>query len=166
GKNSAGEREEMRGENHAVFGQTSVFENFRSMAMGKQVIGFKIFVDFDEVEVATGIFASATGAGLAIADDAGGVGDEACIGERPECEDDAGGVAAGIGEKASLGNFRGVKFGQAIDGFAEPIGVRRGKLVPGSERLGGVKAKSAAEIDDAKACVDESGRDFRGNFVG
>src|SRR5260370_14710315 len=43
--------------------------------------------------------------------------------------------------------------------------MRRGELVPGGEGLGGAKAKSAAEIDDAEAGLEESRRDFRGNFV-
>ena len=121
GKDSAGQREEMRGENHAVFGQAGVLENFRSMTMGEQVVGLEIFVDFDEVEVATRIFAGATGSGLAIAHDAAGAGEEAGIGKRAEGEDDAGGVAAGIGEKTGLGDLRGIEFGKTIDGFPEPV---------------------------------------------
>jgi len=44
----------MSGEDHAVFGQTSVLENFRRVTMRKEIVGFEIFVDLDEVEVATG----------------------------------------------------------------------------------------------------------------
>src|SRR6266851_3010173 len=164
-KNSAGQRQKMRGENHAVFGQAGVLENFRGVAMREKVIGLEIFVDFNEMEVATGIFAGATGSGLAIAHNAAAGCDEASIGERPQGENDAGGIAAGVGEEAGLGNFRGIKLREAINGFTEPIGVRRGKLVPGGEGFGGAKAKSAAEIDDAETHLEESRCDFRGNFV-
>ncbi len=54
GKNSTSQREKMRGKDEAIFGQAGVLENFRRVAMGKQVVGLEIFVDFDEVEVATG----------------------------------------------------------------------------------------------------------------
>ncbi len=36
--------------------------------MRKEVVGAKVLVDFDEVQVAARIFARASGAGLAIAD--------------------------------------------------------------------------------------------------
>src|SRR6266404_7141181 len=68
GKNSASQREEMRGEDDAIFGQAGVLEYFRRVAVGKKIIGLEIFVDFDEVEIATGIFAGAASSGLAIAD--------------------------------------------------------------------------------------------------
>jgi len=43
--------------------------------MGKEIVGFEIFVYFDEVEVAAGIFAGAAGSGLAITDYAAAFGD-------------------------------------------------------------------------------------------
>jgi len=108
GKNSASEREEMSGEDDAIFGQAGVLENFGRVAMREEVIGLEIFVDLDEVEVATGIFACAAGAGLAVADDAGAAGDEAGFGEGAQGENDAGGVAAGIGDEARRGDLGGV----------------------------------------------------------
>ncbi len=52
-----------------------MFENFRRVPMGEEVVGFEIFVHFDELQVAAGLFARAAGAGLAVADHAALVGD-------------------------------------------------------------------------------------------
>ncbi len=98
----------MGGEDDAIFGQASVLENFGSVAMREEIVGLEIFVDLDKVEVATGILACAAGAGLAVADDAGAAGDEAGFGEGAQCENDAGGVAAGIRDEARRGDLGGV----------------------------------------------------------
>ena len=98
GKNSASEREQVRGENHAVFRQAGVLENFRRVAMREQVVGLEVFVDFDELEVATGVFAGTAGAGFAIAHDAAVGGNQAGVRERAQRKNHAGGVAAGIGD--------------------------------------------------------------------
>src|SRR5208283_2546522 len=68
-KNSAGDRKQMRGENQLRFGNARMFKNFRSVAVREQVIGAKVLVDFDEVQIATGLSACAACAGFAIADD-------------------------------------------------------------------------------------------------
>src|SRR6266478_6031553 len=144
----------------------SVIKNFGSVAMREQVVGLEIFVDLDEVEVATGIFACAAGTGLAVADDAAALGDEAGFGERAQGENHAGGVAAGIGNKARGGDFSSVQLGKTVDRFAEPACVGSGELVPGRKGIRGAKTEGAAEIDDAEASLQQRGGDFRGNFVG
>src|SRR5882724_2688112 len=112
--------------------------------MGEQVVGFEILVDLDEMEVAAWLFTCSGGAGFAVADDLAAIGDPIGLGEWAEREDHAGGVAAGIGDEAGLGDFVGVKFGQAVDSLAEPVGVRGGQLVPPFKRFGGAEAESSA----------------------
>jgi hypothetical protein len=133
--------------------------------MGEEVVGLEIFVHFDELQVATGLFACAAGAGLAVADHAAPVGDPIGLGERAERKNDTGGVAAGIGDEARFGDFGGVEFRKALDGFAEPIGVWRGQLVPGFEGFGVTEAKGAAEINDPDSGFHQHGSDFRRGFV-
>jgi hypothetical protein len=72
----------MCGKNELRFWEAGVFENLRRMAMRKKIVGFEIFVDFDELQVATGIFAGATGARLAIADNVLVRSDKAGFNER------------------------------------------------------------------------------------
>ena len=62
-----------------IFGEASVFEDFRRVSMREKVVGLEIFVYLDEVEVATGIFAGAARAGLAVANNITGVGDPSCF---------------------------------------------------------------------------------------
>src|SRR5258708_8351517 len=80
GKNPASQWEEMRGEDDAIFRPARAFEDFPRVSMGKKIIGLEIFVDLDEVEIATGIFAGAASSGLAIADHTAAAGDEAGFG--------------------------------------------------------------------------------------
>src|SRR5258708_3947697 len=155
----------MRGEDDAIFWQARVFEDFRRVAMGKKIIGLEIFVDLDEVEIATGIFAGAASSGLAIADHTAAAGDEAGFGERAESENDAGGVTAGIGDEARGGDLASVQLGEAVDGFAEPTRVRSRELIPGRKGIGGTKTESAAEIDDAQTGLEKRRGDFRGNVM-
>jgi hypothetical protein len=117
------------------------------------------------VEIAARIFASAGNAGFAVADDAGVRGDPAFFRERPQSQDHAGGIAAGIGDQARLGNLIRIDFWNAVGGFAEPICVRRGQFVPGRECVRGAEAKGAAQIHDAEACIKQGRRDFRRNFM-
>src|SRR5580692_8547998 len=142
-----------------------MFENLRRVAMREEIIGFEIFVDFDELEVAAWISACAADAGFAIADDALVWRDKTSIGERAEGKDDAGGVAAGIGDEASFCDFFGIELGKAVDGFAEIISVRRRQLVPGGECFRCVKAEGAAQIHDTQTRFEKRGGEFGGNFM-
>src|SRR5258708_15139610 len=132
--------------------------------MGKKIIGLEIFVDLDEVEIATGIFAGAASSGLAIADHTAAAGDEAGFVERTESDNDAGVVTAGIGDEARGGNLACVQLEEAVDRFAEPTRVRSAELIPGRKGIGGAKTESAAEIDDAQTCFEKRRGEFRGNF--
>ncbi len=78
------------------------------MAVREKIVGFEVFVDFDELQIAAGIFTCAACAGFAVADDVLVRRDETAFGERPQREDDAGGVAAGIGNEAGFGDFFGI----------------------------------------------------------
>jgi len=142
-----------------------VVENFRRVAVRKEIVGFEVFVDFDELQIAPGVFASAAGAGFAIANDILIRRDPASFGERAKREDNARGVAAGIGNKAGVGNFLGIELGKAVGRFAKVISMRSGQLVPGSERFRSAKAESSAQIHNAQAGFEKSGRKLRGDFV-
>ncbi len=111
----------MSGKDHAIFRETGVIENFRGVAMREQVVGFEIFIDFNEMEVAAKFFTCARGTGFAITDHLAAFGDPVGFRERAERQDHAGGVATGIGDESRFGDFVGVKLGQAVNGFAEPI---------------------------------------------
>jgi len=60
----------------------------------------------------------------AIRDDLRGRIEQASIGKRAHGEDDACGVAAGIGDELSRSEFVRVKLRQAVDGGIEPCSVR------------------------------------------
>src|SRR5208282_5376008 len=121
GKNASRKRQQMRRENELRFGEAGVLENFGRVAVREKIVGFEIFVDFDELQIAPGIFACAAGTGFAIADDVLVWSDKTGFGERAQSEDDAGGVAAGIGDQAGFGDFFGIQFGKAVDSFAKVI---------------------------------------------
>src|SRR5579862_5843942 len=108
----------MRGEDEAVLRQAGMFENFRGVAMREKIVSLEIFIDLDEVEVATRIFAGAAGAGFAIAYYGAGRGDETGIGEGTKGQDDAGSVATGISDQACRRDFGGVQLRQAVHGIA------------------------------------------------
>src|SRR6202022_1542023 len=133
--------------------------------MREKIIGLEIFVDLDEVEIASGIFACSAGAGLAVANNTAAAGEGAGFGKGAQGENDAGGVATGISYEARGGNLASVQLGKTIDGFAEPVCARGGELIPGRKRIGGTKAECTAEIDDAQTGFEERGRYFRGNFM-
>jgi len=56
------------------------FENFRRVPVREKAVGLEILIHFDEVQIAARVFASAAGAGLAIANDtAPGASRPACV---------------------------------------------------------------------------------------
>ncbi len=69
GEDSASNREEVRGEDEFGLVHASVLEDFGRVAMGKKIVGAKVFIHFDEVEFAARFFASSACAGFAVADD-------------------------------------------------------------------------------------------------
>src|SRR5580658_4074395 len=165
GKNSTCERQQMSRKNELRFAEPGVFQDFRGMAMREKIVGFEVFVDFDELQISPWIFACATCSGLAIADDVLAVRDETSIGKRAEGEDDACCIAAGIGDQARLCYVPGIQLGKAVDGFAEIAGVRRRQFVPGGECFRLTKAEGAAQVNDAQARLEKRGGELRGHFV-
>jgi len=61
-----------------IFGEASVFEDFRRVSMREKVVGLK-FRPPRRSGGRDGIFAGAAGAGLAVADNTAGVGDPSCF---------------------------------------------------------------------------------------
>ena len=51
GKNTACERQQVRGENNLRLAETSVFENFRRVTMVEETVSLEIFIHFDELQV-------------------------------------------------------------------------------------------------------------------
>src|SRR5580693_4591332 len=81
-ENSARHRQEVRRKNELRFGEAGVLENFRRVAVREKIVGLEILVHFNELQIATWIFACAAGARLAVADDALVRGDETGFSER------------------------------------------------------------------------------------
>src|ERR1700687_1272050 len=151
----------MSRENHLRLAQAGVLENFWCVAVREEAVGLEIFIDLNEVEIAPQAFARSARTGLAVADDAREGGNPACCGERPQAEDDAGGVTAGIGDQSSLADLGGIELGNSIDGFSEPIGVRRGESVAGGEGVRSAKAECTGEVHDADTGFDRSRRELQ-----
>src|SRR5882724_3801366 len=137
----------MSAERELRFGNAGVLENLRGVPMRKEIVGFEVFVNFDEMEVATGILAGTAGSGFAIANDAAARSDPEERGKRAKSQDYAGGVATRIGNELRRLNLLGIKFGNAVRGLGQRGGVRRRQLVPGSESVRGAKPKCTTEID-------------------
>src|SRR5882724_151100 len=165
GENAARNGKEMRREEESRFGQAGVVENFGCMAMRKEVVRLEVFIELGELEILAQFFACSSGAGLAIRDDLRGGIEQASIGKWAHGEDDACGVAAGIGDELSRSEFVRVKLGQAVDGGIEPCGVRRRELVPGLKDSGVAKAECTAEVDDFDAGFEEFRRKFSRHIV-
>src|SRR6184192_4028453 len=140
-------------------------EKMGCMAMRKKIVSLEIFVKLGELEILAQLFAGSSGAGLAVGDDLRGRIEQARIGKRAHGEDDACGVAAGIGDELSGSEFVRAKLGQAVDGGIEPCGVRRREFVPGLEDSGVAEAEGAAEIDDFDAGFEEFRRKFGRHLV-
>src|SRR5690348_12010749 len=114
------------------------------MAVREKAVGFEIFIHFHKVEVAARIFACAAGAGLAVANDAGAGSQQARLRKRPQSENHASSITAGIRYQPSLRNLARIELGNTIDSFREPFSVGRGQLVPGGEGFGVTKAECSA----------------------
>ena len=117
-------------EDEFVFRQAGLLQNFRRVAMRKEIVGTKVFIHFDKVKVAAGIFASPGDAGLAIADHGLRGREQTGLRQRTQGENDAGGIAAGIGNELCVANLTGIEFRQPIYGVAEMRGVRSRQFVP------------------------------------
>src|SRR5882762_2904163 len=155
----------MSGKDDLIFGQTGVLEDLRSMSVSEKPIGLEILVDFNEMEIAARILAGAARAGLTIADNAGVRGDPTGFREGTQCQDHARGIATGVGDQSSGCNLGRVEFRNSVDGFLEPIGVRRGEFVPGAEGRGLTKTECPAEIHNANTRADQGWRQLSGNLM-
>src|SRR5882762_902650 len=142
-----------------------MLEDLRSMSVSEKPIGLEILVDFNEMEIAARILAGAARAGLTIADNAGVRGDPTGFREGTQCQDHARGIATGIGDQSRGGNLGRVEFRNSVDGFLEPIGVRRGQLVPGGEGFRLAKAECTAEIHNPDTGADQGWRQLGRNFM-
>src|SRR5258707_500534 len=131
-----------------------MLEDFRGVAVGEKAVGFEIFTPFDEVETPARVFARAAGAGLAVADNSGTGSKQTRLRKRLQGKNHAGGITAGVGNQTSFGNFAGVEFGNAVDGFVKPFGMGRRQLIPGRESFRFAKAEGSAQVDDTEACLD------------
>ena len=117
------------------------------------------------MQVAAKFLARSGCAGLAVAYHAGAGRHPSCICQRTYRKNHAGGIAAGIGHQPRRRDFFAVKFWQTVYRFAQPRGVRRGKLVPPLESCCVVKTKSSAQIHYAKSRFKKLRRNFAGRFV-
>jgi hypothetical protein len=70
--------------------------------MREEIVGTEIFIHLDKLKVAAGVFASAAGAGFAIANHATIGREKSGSGERTEAENYAGGVATGISDEPGI----------------------------------------------------------------
>src|SRR5262249_3447677 len=162
GKNAASKGKKMGGENELRLGNASVLEDFGRVTVREKIVGLEILVELDEVKVAARFFAGSAGARLTVADHgAGGRNPKKC-GERAQGENNAGGVATGVGDESRGFDLVSVELRDAVDGLRKQIGIRSGKLVPGCEGVSGLEAKSAAEVNDSAS----SGEKLRGNLGG
>ncbi len=91
--------------------------------------------------------------------------EQASIGQWAHGEDDARGVAAGIGDELRGSKVGRVKLRQTVDCGIEPRGGRRGELVPGLEDRGIAETECAAEIDNFDASFEQFRRKFGRHFV-
>src|SRR5216684_3435608 len=101
-----------------------MLEDFRRMAVRKKIVGLEILIEFREMEIAPRLLARSRRPGLAVANDAMFRGDPAGVNERPQREDNAGGVAAGIGDKPRARDFVSVQLGQTVNpqpGHGQPL---------------------------------------------
>ena len=155
----------MRSEDQLRSGDTGMIEDFRSMAMGKEVVGAEILVDLDEVEFAARFFAGAAGTRFAVANQRLSRGDEARLRKRPKSKDDACGVTARICNQLGIGDFCCKELRESVDSFGESRSVWRGQAIPVRKGFGGGEAKSAAKIDDANASIEKCWREIGRNFV-
>src|SRR5207244_10432160 len=55
GKNTACQRQQVRGENNLRLAETGVFENFRRVTVVEETVSLEIFIHFDKVQVAARI---------------------------------------------------------------------------------------------------------------
>src|SRR5882672_297468 len=166
GKNAARKRQQVCRENNLRLAQTGVFENFRRVPVREKAIGLEILIHFDEVQIAARVFASAAGAGLAIANDAGAGSKQACLRKRPQGKNHAGRITARVRNQTSLSDLARIELGNTVDSFREPFGMGRGQVVPGCKSLRFAKAECSAQIDDAETCLEQGGRQFRRNLMG
>ena len=116
-----------------------------------------------------GCFPCATDSGFGVADNAVVEVDEACLNEGSQGEDDRGGVAAGVGDEASVADLVSVKLGAAVDGFGleegRVLGVGVFELIDAS--IGAVpETPCTAEVDDLDAPLDGFGNPLAGLLVG
>ena len=169
GKNSAGNREEVRREGDLVGCDSDLLEEFSGVSMGEEAVGGEIVGGRHEMGFCGGSFARTTDAALGVGDDAGGEVDDASGDEGLDGENDGGGVAAGIGDEASITNLSAMKLGHTVDGFGLRGGGERGgfivKFVDGAIG-GGVQTPCAAEVDDAHAALQGFGSEFTRGLMG
>src|SRR5580704_336092 len=145
----------MRREDHLRLGQTGMLQNFWSVAVGKQVVGTKVFIDFHKMQIAARIFAGTCYARFTVADNTLRRGDQPRGSEWFKSEDGAGGVATGIGNELCRSNLRRIKFRQTIDSFTETRSMGRGQFVPVRKCVGRGKPESTTKINDPKSSVQK-----------
>ena len=137
-----------------------LFEQLAGVAMAEDGVGGEIVGGVHEVGLRGGRFACAADAGFGVADDAVVEVDEMSLEQRSEREDDAGGVAAGVGNKARGGDLRAVEFGRAVDGFGLQFrgggGIGVVEVIDGAV-LFAVEPPGTREVDHTQAVGERVG---------
>src|SRR5262249_30189237 len=121
---------EMRGEDQVhrfAGGAADDLFDFGRVAVAANIVGRDAFIAFREMPNQLGHSARPGHAAFAVDDDVGWL-NEAGLHERGERQDGGGGVAAGVGDELGAGDLFAEEFGQAVNDFAEALGV--GMLVP------------------------------------
>ena len=105
-------------------------------------------------------------AGFGVADDATGAIDHTGLHEGADGQIGGGGVTAGIGDQARVGDKPAAEFRQTVDRLGEKFGLGVGLLVPGCVVFGSAQPEGAAEIYDTCTGAKHDGSQFHGNFRG
>src|SRR5258706_8225715 len=155
----------MRREDDVVAIDAQMIGYFRRVPVRKQSVGAQIFVHFDKVQLALGFLPCSRRAGLAIANYAALFRDPAGLDERPQAENHAGRITAGIGDQARAGQLIGIKFRQTVNGFFGQFARRRRQFVPLRECFRIVEAERAAQVHHPHACVQKLRHKFKRRFV-
>jgi hypothetical protein len=136
-------------------GEIEFLADFAEMAMAGDAVGAEGAVDLTEEKGDAGVASGTTGP--AHAGDVDGLieVDETGAKERDEGEEDAGGVTTRAGDEACGLDFLGADFWKRVDGFGEEFGVRMGVIVELGVGFRRTEAEVGAEVDDAKALIEQ-----------
>ncbi len=156
----------MRREHNVLIAEAEVVGHLRRVPVREQSVGAEVFIYLDKMQLALRLLARPRRARLAVANNAALARNPSGFDQRPQAQNHAGRIAAGVGHEPRTGQLVAIKLRQTVDGFFRQLARRRRQFVPVSKSFRIVEAERAAQVHHADASLQELRDHLERRFMG